>query len=95
MKIVVSVNLCNVISDRHLHSIHHSIILFLLQKKVKAGELIDVAHRDSDVHEGDFFSLFYYDDCERSSDQYTVKIKQKVSCILLTTPCMKLSARQG
>ena len=49
-----------------------------MQKKVKAEELINDAHRDSDVHEGDFFSLFYYDECERSSDQYSLKIKQKV-----------------
>ena len=59
---------------KHLNS-----ILLTLQKKVKAEELVDDAHRDSDVHEGDFFSLFYYDECERSNDRYSLKVKQKVS----------------
>ena len=63
--------------SRHLHS---SIQPLHLQKKVKAEELINNAHRDSDVHEGDFFSLFYYDECERHNDQYSLKVKQKVGC---------------
>ena len=45
---------------------------------MKAEELVAEAHTDSDVHEGDFFSLFFYDDCERSG---TVKLKQKVGTI--------------
>lgn len=61
-----------------------------LQKKVKAEELVVEAHRDSDVHEGDFFSLFFYDDCERSSNQYTVKLKQKVGAICMVQfECLK------
>ena len=50
-------------STQSLVLYHVQSLLCLLQKKMKAEELIEAlhSHRDVDIDEKDFFSLFYYD----------------------------------